>query len=394
MERIEQAVILAAGEGQRLRPFTATKPKVMIPIANKPILQYVIEAVTNCGIRKIAIVVGYRKDQVIDYFGSGEHFKVEIKYIDHKQQLGTAHALKQAEDKIDGKFMVLSGDNIIESNTISKVIQGKPNTILVKEQENISKYGVLEIQDGVVINIEEKPTKALSHVVNTGIYVFNDEIFELIDKETDMTAVLKNMIDLGKEIYTQEATGAWLDVVFPWDMLKLNDIALAKTTPVTGGTVESGVTIKGPVAIGKGTVIRSNTYIVGPAIIGEDCEIGPSACILPSTSIGNNVCLSPFSVITNSIISDGVEIGPNSTIQDSIIDKGTKAKGHLITQSDDTEIRIDGEHHNEYVGAMIGEHCDIGDNVVITPGTIVGNRCRIRPLKVLDESIADEGLVI
>lgn len=108
MDRIQQAVILAAGEGQRLRPFTASKPKVMIPIAGKPILGYVIEAAAQNGIRKITIVVGYRKEQVIDCFGAGEQYDVEITYVDQRQQLGTAHALKQAKGTVSGTFLALS----------------------------------------------------------------------------------------------------------------------------------------------------------------------------------------------------------------------------------------------------------------------------------------------
>jgi glucose-1-phosphate thymidylyltransferase len=170
VERIEQAVILAAGEGQRLRPFTASKPKVMIPIANKPILRYVVEAVALNGIRRIVIVVGYKKEQVIDYFGSGDQFDVEIDYVEQKQQLGTAHSLKLVKGKIQGKFLALAGDNIIEPVTISRLTQEKPNAILVREQENISAYGVIEAQDGMVTNIVEKPKESLSHLVNTGVY--------------------------------------------------------------------------------------------------------------------------------------------------------------------------------------------------------------------------------
>jgi glucose-1-phosphate thymidylyltransferase len=186
VERIEQAVILAAGEGQRLRPFTASKPKVMIPIANKPILRYVIEAGARNGIRRIVIVVGYRKDQVIDYFGAGESFDVEIDYVEQKQQLGTAHALKQARGRLSGRFLTLSGDNIIEPDTISELIQAETTTILVREQENISKYGVIEAENGVVTSIVEKPKETLSHLVNTGIYAFSDDIFDLIEQETDL----------------------------------------------------------------------------------------------------------------------------------------------------------------------------------------------------------------
>lgn len=394
MERVEQAVILAAGEGQRLRPFTASKPKVMIPIANKPILQYVIEAVVKNGIRNIVVVVGYRKDQVIDYFGSGEQFDVEINYVEQRQQLGTAHALKQVKEMVSGNFLTLSGDNLIESDTISELIQAKPNTILVKEQENISKYGVIEAEDGKAVNILEKPKEALSHLVNTGIYTFSNEIFDLIEQETDLTSVILNMISLGNEIKTCEATGTWLDVVYPWDMLKLNNLALASTSPVTGGTIESGVTIKGTVSIGKGTIIRSNSYIVGPAIIGENCEIGPSVCILPSTSIGDNVYISPFTVISNSMIADGVEIGPHSTVQDSIIDRGCQSRGYFITQSGETESKIDDEYHRVFVGAMLGEYCSIGNSVITAPGIIIGNRCQVKALKVLEESIPDGSLVM
>ncbi|MEE8470215.1 MAG: bifunctional sugar-1-phosphate nucleotidylyltransferase/acetyltransferase [Dehalococcoidia bacterium] len=394
MERVEQAVILAAGEGQRLRPFTASKPKVMIPIANKPILQYVIEAVAENGIRDIVVVVGYRKDQVIDYFGSGEQFNVNIDYVEHKQQLGTAHALKQARGRVRGRFLTLSGDNLIEPDTISELIQAKSNAILVKEQENVSKYGVVEARNGIVTSIVEKPKEALSHLVNTGIYAFSDDIFDLIEQETDLTSVILNMISMGHEVRTCEATGAWLDVVYPWDMLNLNIQALAKTSPATGGTIESGVTIRGLVSIGKDTIVRSNSYIVGPAIIGENCEIGPSVCVLPSTSIGDNVSIAPFTVITNSMIADGTEIGPNSTIQDSIIDRGCQAKGHFATQSGEAEIKVDDEHHRVYIGAMLGEHCRIGDGVVTLPGVIIGNRCHVKALKVLDESVPDESLVM
>lgn len=398
MERIEQAVILAAGEGQRLRPFTTLKPKVMIPIANKPILRYVIEAVAQNGIRNIVLVVGYRKEQVIDYFGSGDQFGVEIDYLEQRQQLGTAHALKQAQGKVRGDFLALSGDNIIEPDTIADLIKAKPNSILVKEQENISKYGVIETQNGVATDIVEKPERrlgdVLSHLVNTGIYAFTDDIFQFIDQETDLTTVIQQMIARGHEIKVRETGGTWLDVVYPWDILKLNDLALAKTSPVTAGTIERGVTLKGLVSIGKGTIIRANSYIVGPAIIGENCEIGPSVCILPSTSIGDNVCIFPFTVVTNSMIADGVDIGPSSTIQDSIIDRGCKLKGHFITRSGETEVKVDGEYHRVQIGAMLGEGCSTEDSVVVSPGVIVGNRCRIRALKVLSENIPDESLVV
>ncbi|MFC1963364.1 bifunctional sugar-1-phosphate nucleotidylyltransferase/acetyltransferase [Chloroflexota bacterium] len=391
---IEQAIILAAGEGQRLKPFTAFKPKVMIHIANKPILHYVVDAVAKNGIRNIVIVVGYRKEHVIDYFGSGEQFGVHIDYIDQRQQLGTAHALKQVEGKVSGTFLAISGDNIIHAETVSSMVQAKPNTILVKEQENISKYGVIEANDGLAINIIEKPREARSNLVNLGVYAFTEDIFHFIEQETDMVSVIKRMISCGNEISVCKTNDTWLDVVYPWDVLKLNDLALVKTLPATGGTIERGAVIKGQVSIGKGTIIRSNSYILGPALIGQNCEIGPSVCVLPSTSIGDNVCIFPFTLVSNSVITNDVEIGPSSTIQDSIIDQGCKLGGHFVASSGKSEVKVDDEYHQVQIGAMLGENCRTEDSVVTSPGVIVGNRCQINALKVLRGRIPDESIVV
>ena len=394
MERIEQAIILAAGEGQRLRPFTALKPKVMIPIAGKPILQYVVEALSLNGMRHIIIVVGYRKEQVLDFFGSGEHFGVEIDYVTQPQQLGTAHALTQAKKMVEGKFLVLSGDNIIESDTIASFMTTKPSAILVKEQEDVSKYGVVIVGDGAVEDIVEKPREAPSNLANTGIYAFAPEIFEFTKDEVDLPAALRRMIAQGHRLTAEEARGIWLDVVYPWDILKLNDITLRKISPGIEGTVEGDVTLKGLVSIGRDTLIRANSYIVGPAIIGENCEIGPNVCLFPATSLGDNVLVSPFTQIRNSVIGDNVYIGPGSSIQDSIIDRGSILGAHFIARSGEAVVEIDGEYQKVSCGAMLGEGCNLEDGVVAQPGTMIGNYSQLRALKVVSGNIPDGSLVV
>ncbi|MFC1967892.1 bifunctional sugar-1-phosphate nucleotidylyltransferase/acetyltransferase [Chloroflexota bacterium] len=392
--RIEQAVILAAGEGQRLRPFTALKPKVMIHIAGKPILQYVIEALAQNGVDDILIIVGYRKEHVLDYFGSGERFGVKIEYIEQPQQLGTAHALKHARGMVRGNFLVLSGDNIIEPDIIPQLMPLKPTVVLTKRQENVSKYGVITVRDGRVEEIVEKPKETPSNLVNTGIYVMAPEIFPFVEREVDLTSALSRMISEGHPLVALETSCDWLDVVYPWDILKLNDSALSKISPGLVGTRESGVTIKGPVSVGRGTVIRANSYIVGPAIIGENCEIGPSVYISPATSIGDNTIVSPFSQIQGSVIASDVEIGSGCVIQDSIIDRGCVIKGNLMAHSDEAVVEVEYEYHKVRMGVMVGEHCQIEDNVIIRPGVMIGNLCRIRGLKVIGENIPDGSLVM
>lgn len=392
--RIEQAVILAAGEGQRLRPLTVLKPKVMIPIADKPILQYVVEALAANGVRHIIMVVGYRKEQVQDYFGSGEKLGVEIDYIVQKQQLGTAHALMHAKDAVADRFLVLPGDNIIKSDTITPLVEAKPSIILVKKQENVSKYGVVTARKGTVEEIVEKPQEATSNLVNTGIYSLDRGMFEFVEEEVELPMVLNSMIARGYEIAAQETDGIWLDAVYPWDILRLNDIALGAVSLSTAGTVEKGVTMKGAVSIGKGTVIRAGSYLVGPLIIGENAEIGPHACIFPATSIGDQVTISPFSQIRNSAIGNGVHIGPGSILEDSIVDRGSVLGGHFTAFSAGAVIEVEGEYHNVHTGTVVGEHCAIEENVTARPGVILGNNSRVSALKLLSGKIPDGSLVV
>jgi len=389
---MKQAVILAAGEGQRLRPFTVTKPKVMLSIAGKPILQYVVESLALNGIRNIVLVVGYRREQVFNYMGSGGRFGVDITYITQERQLGTAHALAQAKAVAESEFLVLPGDNLIEAGAIAQFVAVKPEAMLVKRVDNPARYGVVTIENGMVKDIVEKPEEAKSNVVNTGIYAFTTEIFSFIEAQLDIPDALNNMLAQGEPISAQETDGTWLDVVYPWDILSLNDVVLRQIRTNFGGTIETGVSLKGLVSVGKDTVIRSNSYIVGPVVIGNNCDIGPNVCILPATSIGDNVVISSFSSVKNSVIGNDVNIGPGCVIQDSVIDSGCIIKGHFTAYSGEADVKVDGCRQVN-IGAMLGEDCSLGNNVVAQPGVIVGNHCQVQALKLLSGRFPDKSLV-
>ena len=390
---MKQAVILAAGEGQRLRPFTVNRPKVMLSVAGKPILQYAIEALAQSGIRDIVLVVGYRKEQVLDYMGSGEQFGVNLTYITQAKQLGTAHALALVKEAIKDEFLALPGDNLIEADTIAQFAAIKPSALLVKRVDNPLRYGVVTLERNVVKEIVEKPAAARSNVVSTGIYALTTDIFDFIEPELDLPDVLNKMIAQGNRIRAMETDGTWLDVIHPWDILNLNDAILHQIQATSGGTIEAGVSLKGQVSVGKDTVIRSNSYIVGPVVIGDGCDIGPNACLLPATSIGNNVVISPFTEMRNSVIGDDVSIGPGCIIVDSVIDKGCIIKGHFTACSGLEEVRINHESHQVSVGAMLGEGCNLGNSVVAQPGVIVGNYSQVQPLKLISGRLPDGSLV-
>jgi glucose-1-phosphate thymidylyltransferase len=391
---MKQAVILAAGEGQRLRPFTVNRPKVMLFIADKPILQYVIEALAQKGIRDIVLVAGYRKEQVFDHFGSGESFGVDLTYVNQDRQLGTAHALAQAKKAIKGDFLLLPGDNLIAADTIDRFTGVAPEAVLVKKVENPMRYGVVTVQRGTVKEIQEKPEEAASHLVSTGIYAFSKAIFDFVEPQIDLPDVVNRMVGQGHVIKAMETDGVWLDAVYPWDVLNLNAAILQGVQAKSGGTVEVGVSLKGQVSVGKGTVIRSNSYIAGPVVIGDGCEIGPSVCIFPATSIGNNVVVAPFTEVKNSVIGSDVSIGSGSIIHDSVIDNGCSIEGQLAACGGQAEVAVNQEHHPVSFGAMLGEGCALGNNVVAQPGTIVGNYSQVRSLKLISGRLPDRSLVM
>ncbi len=386
-----QAVILAAGEGYRLRPFTVNKPKVMVKVANKPILEYVVEALASAGVRDIVMVVGYRKNRVIDYFGDGKDWGVRIEYAVQSQQIGTAHALKQAEELVrEETFLVLSGDNVIGAETVKAL--NRPWTVAYKVSEEPSKYGVLILEGNRIRKIVEKPSGLVSNLINVGAYHFGKEIFEWIGDRRDLVEVVNLMIENGYKFECVEAK-VWMDVVYPWDILKVNDLAMGFSGKEVGGKIEN-VTIVGDVRVGKNSILRANSYIKGPCIVGENSEIGPNSVIMPATSIGDNVKVGAFCYIENCVIGDNVIIMPNCHLKDCVIDDGCVIKPNCTVISDYAEIVADGKLHRVRAGAFVGENCEIGASTVLKPGSIVGNNVRISELKVVDGAIPDSSVVL
>jgi len=395
---IMKAVILAAGEGKRLRPFTETLPKVMLPVGNKPVLEYVFDAVKNSGINEIVLVVGYKKEVIMEYF---ENYKdVKITYVIQDKQLGTAHALLQAKNHIKDTFIVISGDNIIDQNSISQLIKDKSNfSILIKEHPHPSKYGVVFVEKGKLKEIVEKPKEELGKFISTGIYKLPKTIFKQIEELAAqgvyaLSSVIQLVVDKGENINTIIAQ-SWADIVYPWDLIHLNETMIHNAPSSVSGIIEKGVTLKGNVSVGKDTTIYSGCYIVGPVMIGEGCEIGPNACIFPSTTIGNNSVVHPFSQVRNSVIMNDVRIGSNSFIKNSIIGRGSIIENNFSSIDGNSTVEIEGEFKKlENIGVMIGEDSTIGSHVVVEPGKIIGRRCKIGPMKRIIENIASESKVM
>jgi UDP-N-acetylglucosamine diphosphorylase/glucosamine-1-phosphate N-acetyltransferase len=404
-----KAVILAAGEGKRCRPLTLTRSKVMLPVANKPILEHVINALVKNDIKEIVLVVGYKKERIMDYFEDGINFGVKIKYVEQKAQIGTAHAILQARQIIgedEGKFIVVNGDNIIGQDTISALINGSEGdaTILVCKKDDVSNYGVIVAKGKDVKEIIEKPKTLVSHLINTGIYLLTQDIFDLIEKtqistagEYAITDTLQSMINAGMNVTMAMTNTEWLDAVYSWNLLEANSIVLGDLeSDISKGKVEDGVNIKGSVSIGKNTTIRAGSYIVGPVVIGDNCDIGPNVVILPSTSIGNNVSIGAFSYIKNSILMTDIRVSTHSNVSSSVIGSNVSTGPNFLTEEGkDLLVKIEKELHSaEKLGTVIGDDVEIGGNVLVRAGNLISANSRISSGKTISEDVPTNSVVI
>jgi glucose-1-phosphate thymidylyltransferase len=324
-----KGLILSGGKGTRLRPLTFTQAKQLVPVANKPVLFYGIEALNQAGISEIGIIVGDTKDEIKQATGDGTRWGLNITYIEQAAPLGLAHAVKISEDFLgEEPFVMYLGDNILKSGISSLVEefqQKQPNSIiLLTEVPNPQMFGVAELKDGRVVKLVEKPKEPASNLALVGVYLFDSSIFQAVKaikpswrNELEITDAIQYLIEHGFEVQPHLVTGWWKDTGKIEDILEANRLILETISGSNQGKVDDRSRINGQVVLEKGVVIK-NSIIRGPAIIGENSEIMDSY-IGPFTSIQND-CKIIQTEIEHSIVlerSEIVEVG--SRIDESLI---------------------------------------------------------------------------
>jgi glucose-1-phosphate thymidylyltransferase len=359
----------------------------MIPVANRPVIEHVIDALLANGIRDIVVVVGYRRE-IVQRFLNGLDIPVTV--VVQEKQLGTAHALRTAAPEITGDFLVLPGDNYIDAASIAK-IKNEPCAMLVKDHPSPSNFGVVVVRDGLVADIIEKPEEAPTQTVSTGVLSLPRETLGSLAKNEIPDAVM-GLIRKGMRMKAVVAAD-WQDAIYPWDLLRMNRSLLSRITPKKAGRMSGNIAFSGAVSVGARTTIGPNTTITGPVIVGEDCEIGPGTCILPGTSIGSRVTVGPFTVLGNSLVMDDSSIGSHSSIRDAVIGEGCRIADHASTLPTPSLLSIEGKVQKAEFGAILG------DRVTTAPFTvfrtcIAGNGVTIREGRTLSQILPDNSLVM
>lgn len=398
-----KAVILAAGEGSRMRPLTYTRPKVMLPIANKPILEHLLIEAIAAGIKEFIFVVGYHDDAVLDYFGDGGRWNVQIDSVKQRRQMGTADALRMVADLTAGDFLLMNGDIIIGRRDIKEVAARKEATLAVIEVDNTQGLGVVEMKKGRVVRIYEKEETPPSRLANAGLYLLTPEIFDAISRtgksprgEYELTDSLMLLMEAGRNIACHRIDH-WLDISYPWDLLTANETLMADLKAQNSGEVEENVVMKGPVAIGKNTIVRSGSYIIGPAIIGENCDIGPNCYIRPCTAIGDNCHIGNAVEVKNCIIMKNSKLPHHNYAGDSVIGEACNfGAGSKIAnlRLDKRVVWIEGiDTGRRKLGAIIGDMVETGINASINVGSMIGDHTFIGPGAVVSGVISPESRI-
>jgi bifunctional UDP-N-acetylglucosamine pyrophosphorylase/glucosamine-1-phosphate N-acetyltransferase len=378
------AVVLAAGEGTRMRPLTYNRPKVMLPVLGTPILERIVSSCVEAGILRVIIVTGYLEEAIRSHFDKAD-LGAQIEYVRQEQQCGTADAINQVRDLVDERFLALNGDSLVSSLTLKLLAQTAPDRVHIaaKRVKEPSNYGILEVIDDAVVRITEKPDKPRSDLANLGIYAFEPDIFECIAEtrksargEYEITDTIQSLIDQGYPVGYTKVEEQWIDIGRPWDLLSANELLMQTLESANEGVVEPLTTLKGVVRIGRGSVIKNGAYVTGPVIIGKGCEIGPNCLLRAGACIGNRVKIGNAVEVKNSIIMDESKIGHLSYVGDSIIGMRCNfGAGTTVAnlRFDEKRIKLGGaDTGRRKLGVIMGDDVRTGINSMINVGTSIG----------------------
>ena len=355
-----KALILAGGAGTRLRPITHTRAKQLVPVANKPILFYGIEAMVSAGITEIGVIVGDTRDEVMSALGDGSAFGAAITYLPQDQPLGLAHCVLIARDFLgDDDFVMYLGDNLLEQDLAAFVDafrtaragdQPPDAQILLKQVPDPHRFGIAELDaSGDVVRLVEKPADPPSDLALVGVYLFDAGIHEAVAAiepsprgELEITDAIQWLVDQGRRVRCELLTGWWIDTGKLTPLLEANRLILERIEPTVEGTVDEASVIDGRVHIGAGATITGST-IRGPVSIGPGAVI-ENAFIGPFSAIGAR-CRVVSSEIEHSVLMDDSSVIDVPRLEDSLI--GSHAEV-MRSRRKPRALRL-----------MVGDHCQI-----------------------------------
>ena len=363
-----RAVIMAGGQGTRLRPLTSNQPKPMVPVVNKPTIQHILELVQRHGIDEVVMTLAFLPRLIRNHFGDGSSFGMRIDYTVEETPAGTAGSIRLAKDLLDETFLVISGDALTDFD-LRKVVsfhkeRGALITIALKSVENPLEFGVVIVdEEGRIQRFLEKPGwgQVFSDTVNTGIYVIEPEVFDHIPEGQPYDFshdLFPKLFEMGKPLYGLVCDGYWQDIGSLEQYLQANRDALEGKVRIT----PPGVRLRGNIWVAQGASLDSLDDVEGPAVIGENVRIDPGASILSRTVLGDNTVVRAGAQVAASVLGENVYVASGADVTGAFLGNGVEV------------------HENAHIaeGAVIGDRSIIGRNAV------VANNVKVYPFKSVE----------
>jgi mannose-1-phosphate guanylyltransferase / phosphomannomutase len=356
-----KAVIMAGGEGTRLRPLTSNQPKPMMPLVNRPMMEHIVLLLKQHGFDDIVVTVAFMANNIRNYFGDGSEFGVRMVYATEETPLGTAGSVRNAMDELDERFLVISGD-VLTDIDLGEIVRFHEErsavaTIGLVPVENPLEFGiVITREDGSIERFLEKPTwgQVFSDTINTGIFVLEPEIFDFIppDRPVDFSSeVFPALLDQGKGVYGAVAHGYWEDVGTLEAYVRAHqDVLDGKVhVDVPGFRLDEGVWL------GEGAEVDPGATIVGPAVVGDYCRVEAGARLGEYTVLGSNVMIRNDADLERTVVHDNGYLG-----------QGVRIRGAVIGRAADLRAGVRCED-----GVVVGDECYIGEHAVLSPAVKV-----------------------
>jgi glucose-1-phosphate thymidylyltransferase len=356
-----KGVLLSGGTGSRLRPITHTGPKQLVPVANKPVIQYAIEDLKEAGVTEIGVVLGNKgSDEIQAFLGDGSAFGVDVTYIIQGNPLGLAHAAGSAKDFVDGDdFVMYLGDNILKEG-ISALVENFESGeygagLALQAVDNPKQFGVADVDDnGNIVELVEKPDVPPSNLALVGVYVFSPAVFDAIERiepsqrgELEITDAIQMLLDDGHRIDSRVVTGWWKDTGKPKDIIEANRLVLEDVDPRAEGYIDEGVETSGRIDMAESSRIESGAVVRGPVTLGAGTTVKAGTYVGPFTSIGANSTLETIH-IENSVVVGDTNITASGRIVDSLIGRGTNVEsadellpeGHRLVVGENSQLKL------------------------------------------------------
>ena len=384
-----QTVILAAGQGTRMRPLTDRRPKPMLPVADRPLMAHTADAAVEAGASELLLVVGYEADDVRAYFGD-EYRGVPVAYAVQAEQRGTAHAVRAARERLEGAFAVLNGDHIYDPASIERLFEAAP-AVGTYEVDDPRPYGVFDIDDGDVTEVVEKPDDPPSNRVNVGAYVFPAEAREWLDVgasergEEEITDVLARVID--ERSVRAVDIDRWMGVGRPWELLEANEWKLGELDRDLRGEVADTAELRGDVVVEDGATVEPGVVVEGPVLVRAGAHVGPNAYVRGHTLLGEGARVGNAVEVKNSVVMAGTAVPHLSYVGDSVLGREVNfGAGSTVAnlRHDDEPVRltVKGERVStgrRKFGVVVGDGAKTGIETTLNAGVTLSTDARVGP---------------